>query len=489
MALNWKSVAAVEQNTVDQIPRDARTGRPRHLLWIWFSINIMPLTVITGVLGPTVYKLTFGWTVAAIIVGNLIGAVFMALHSAQGPELGIPQMIQSRAQFGSYGALLIVFVAILGGLGFAASIFVLGGQALHQITSGISVNLGIVIVAVAAGIVLAFGYELFHRFNRVIVGILGLGVILAYIWMVWVNGLPAKKAPDLGFSLASFIGMLSVAVVWQLAYAPYVSDYSRYMAPKWKTAHTFWTTYWGTVVGATVFMVLGALVGWVSTSADTLGAFAMLTGGISGFLMFTFVLGAIDAGMINIYTPMLSVVTIGQTFRSKWMPRAGMRILISTVLLVISVVIAVFGKDNFLVNFNAFILALLYLYAPWTAINLVDYYLLRDGKYDVPSILRSDGGIYGKFAVVGVTCYLLGFIVQIPFMYILPISGLTDGYEGPVAKALSGADISWIVGIGVTAPLYYLWQRSRRDRVQPLVGSLESLVDATPIASAEASGA
>jgi purine-cytosine permease-like protein len=112
----------------------------------------------------------------------------------------IPQMIQSRAQFGSYGALLIVIVAILGGIGFAASIFVLGGQSLHEISSSISVNLGIVVAAVAAGVVLAFGYDLFHRFNRVIVGILALGVLLACIWLLIVNGLPQHKVAGLGVS-------------------------------------------------------------------------------------------------------------------------------------------------------------------------------------------------------------------------------------------------------------------------------------------------
>jgi nucleobase:cation symporter-1, NCS1 family len=178
--------------------------------------------------------------------------------------------------------------------------------------------------------------------------------------------------------------------------------------------------------------------------------------------------------MINIYTPMLAVVTIGQTFRQKWMPKPLVRILISTVLLVISVVIAVFGKNNFLANFNAFILALLYTYAPWTAINLVDYYLLSDGDYDVGSILRADGGIYGKLRPIGMTCYALGFLVQIPFMVIARISGVTGGFTGPVAKALGSADISWLVGIGVTAPIYYVWQRSRFGDHRLLSGRTES---------------
>jgi NCS1 family nucleobase:cation symporter-1 len=40
------------------------------------------------------------WSVLAIVVGVLVGTLFMAFHSAQGPQLGLPQMIQSRRQFG-----------------------------------------------------------------------------------------------------------------------------------------------------------------------------------------------------------------------------------------------------------------------------------------------------------------------------------------------------------------------------------------------------
>ena len=53
---------------------------------------------------------------------------------------------------------------------------------------------------------------------------------------------------------------------------------------------------------------------------------------------------------------------------------------------------------------------------PWTAINLVDYYLLRHGQYDVASFFRQDGGIYGRINGAAVTCYALGILVQLPFV-------------------------------------------------------------------------
>ena len=73
-----------------------------------------------------------------------------------------------------------------------------------------------------------------------------------------------------------------------------------------------------------------------------------------------------------------------------------------------SLVGALLGKESFLVNYEDFILLLLYVLVPWTAINLVDYYLLRHGQYDVASFFRQDGGIYGRINCAAVTCYAVG---------------------------------------------------------------------------------
>ena len=34
---------------------------------------------------------------------------------------------------------------------------------------------------------------------------------------------------------------------------------------------------------------------------------------------------------------------------------------------------------------------------PWTLINLIDFYLVQHGEYDVPAMFRPDGGPYGRF--------------------------------------------------------------------------------------------
>jgi nucleobase:cation symporter-1, NCS1 family len=90
---------------------------------------------------------------------------------------------------------------------------------------------------------------------------------------------------------------------------------------------------------------------------------------------------------------------------------------------------------------------------PWSAINLVDYYLVKHGRYDVQSFFKPDG-IYGRFQWWACLCYVITLAVQVPFLDQL-------FYVGP----LGGADISWIVGFGVASQLYLAGAR-RFVRVQ-----------------------
>ncbi|WP_179195718.1 cytosine permease [Bacillus sp. OV166] len=89
---------------------------------------------------------------------------------------------------------------------------------------------------------------------------------------------------------------------------------------------------------------------------------------------------------------------------------------------------------NKLSNFESFILLLSYFMVPWTAINLIDYYLLRRGEYNVWDVFDVNGQ-YGKFNWVAIMTYLVSFILEIPFVN-------TTMYVGPVSKALDGTDIA-----------------------------------------------
>src|ERR1700748_3187429 len=177
--------APLESGTIRPIPRSQRHGTAADLFTVWFGTNFMLLTVVTGGLAVTAFALPLLWALAALAVGNLVGAVFMALHSAQGPTLGVPQMIQTRGQFGSLGSLLVVVIVLLMYVGFLASNLVLGGEALVSIAPGMPDTPGIALVAVISVIAAVFGYDLIHTYARLTTYIAGVVLTFAFIWIVW----------------------------------------------------------------------------------------------------------------------------------------------------------------------------------------------------------------------------------------------------------------------------------------------------------------
>src|ERR1700758_2469183 len=140
----------IEQHTIYQIPLDQRHGKARHLFTLWLGANINVLTVVTGALATTLFGQSFLAGSAAIVAGNLVGAIFMALHAAQGPRLGVPQMVQSRGQFGARGAAYVVALVVFMYVGYAGTALVTGGQALHAILPAVSEGAGIVGVGIVS---------------------------------------------------------------------------------------------------------------------------------------------------------------------------------------------------------------------------------------------------------------------------------------------------------------------------------------------------
>jgi NCS1 family nucleobase:cation symporter-1 len=449
--------AEFETATIQPIPLDFRHGTYADLFTVWFGSNLMLLTIVTGGLAVTVFALPFSWALAALAVGNLVGAVFMALHAAQGPTLGVPQMVQTRGQFGSLGSLLVIGIVIVMYVGFLSSNLVLGGEALASMTSGRSDVPGIALVGALSVIAAIYGYDLIHAYTRVMTYVSSAVLALTAVWIVGVHGLPADFLSRNAPSLSGILGTISTAALWQIAYAPYVSDYSRYMPLETGVRPAFWASYWGCTLGSFLPMVLGATVGLVAPKPNLIAGLAAMTHGIAPLVLVVFSVGVAAANAMNLYCGALSTITFGQTLFPRWSPGARARTVIAVILFGLSLLGALASKESFLVNYEAFILLLLYVLVPWTAINLVDYYLLRRGQYDVASFFRQDGGIYGRVNVAAVTCYVAGILVQLPFI-------ASPLYMGPVARALGGVDLSWIVGLAVTAPAYYGLARRSQGR-------------------------
>src|ERR1700750_1538826 len=159
----------IEKRSIDYVPAAERHGKVWHLWPVWFSGDAHLATLAVGILGITLGG-NLLWTSIAVLAGCALGTFFMAFHSTQGPQRGLPQMIQSRPQFGYTGALLVWAVALIAFIGFNAFNQVLAAQTVHQLSGSFSAASPSVIClfALLAMALAVIGYDSIHLAQRAI---------------------------------------------------------------------------------------------------------------------------------------------------------------------------------------------------------------------------------------------------------------------------------------------------------------------------------
>jgi nucleobase:cation symporter-1, NCS1 family len=445
----------IEVRSIDYIPERERHGEVKHLGSVWFVGNAELITLATGPIGIFL-GLNFAWTAVAIILGTALGCLGMALHSAQGPRLGLSQMIQSRAQFGYIGSLIPVLVALFIFVGYAVFDTFLGGELLNA-TIKTNVKLSYGLFALLALALTIGGYHFIHRFSRLASWIylinFGFFTILALVKI----DLPSEQFSLSGshFHSGPFLIVLGALIGYNLTWAPYVSDYSRYLPKDTSVAASFWWTYGGATIGSVWPAVMGAYVSAAFPEETTTGLVKVVGDqffdgwGVIALLLLLPTL--IIATTMSMYTGTLTLlsaldVVVSEVRAHIW------RVVFAVAIAALVLILALTIPNSFTDNYLAFLTICLYFMVPWTAINLVDFFLIRRGNYAIIDIF-SPRGIYGLWGLRGLFAYAIGYVVMIPFFS-------TTIYTGSVAKSLDGGDIAPFIGFPVAAVIYYFLARN-----------------------------
>ncbi|MEV5571340.1 cytosine permease [Spirillospora sp. NPDC052269] len=445
--------SVVESRTIDVVPDSERHGTPFNQFTLWFGANMQITAVVDGALA-VVFGADPLWAVIGLLLGNLLGGVFMALHSAQGPRLGLPQMISSRAQFGVLGAIVPIVLVIVMYLGFAATGTVLAGQAVNEIVHTDSRPVGIIVFGLLTAVVAVLGYRYIHRLGRVatVLGVVGFTYLMIRVVTTHdVGGLFGAKS----FDGVTFLLAISLGAGWQLTFGPYVADYSRYLPRTTSPRTTFHCTLWGSVIGSQWAMTFGVLLAALPSKPgegflDNQVGFMGDLGGNAAIALLVYlviIVGKLTINTLNAYGGFMSILTTVSALSGERKVSQLVRTLYITGFLALSMLVALLASADFLTNFKNFVLTLLMVFTPWSAINLVDYYLVSKERIDIPA-LYDPKGRYGRWNPIALACYVIGVVAQIPFLS-------QTLYTGPVTKMLDGADISWIIGLALTAALYY----------------------------------
>jgi NCS1 family nucleobase:cation symporter-1 len=449
-----QSTSTLEVHHVDVISRADRHGKARDLFPVWFAANLNVGNAFFGALAVIVGN-SFFWAVVVVILGNIAGAAFMSLHSIQGAKLGVPQLIQSRGQFGFIGALLPVALAALLYLGFFSTTAVIGGQFLTAAVPALDMFWAPIVVSVLSLVLALVGYRAIHKAAKWGQWPLAIAVVVVTIGSLAHGGFDLSMS---GFALGPFLTAFGIIATFLLTYAPYVSDYSRYLPYETKAKDAFWWTFGGSFLGTLWTELLGVMLAVQFTPGDTAGAIAEMFGGgwmVALLLLVTAVaIGGNNA--MNLYGGMLNLITALSTFKA---PKASLALRIGMLIptFALGLIIAVAATADFNSLVSTFLSFLLLGFVPWGIINLVDYYWIRKGDYDVKAFFEPKGRYFSDaaswtvagFNLKALLSYGVGIIVSLPFVN-------NAAFQGGATAWVEGADISWIPGLIVTGAIYWI---------------------------------
>jgi NCS1 family nucleobase:cation symporter-1 len=420
------------------VPASEKTMRADKVFWSHFCTNLAPATWVLGALLAGI-GLDVRSGILAIVIGGILGALPVGMLSMLGPATGLTQMETSRFAFGRLGtrvpATLNWFCAV-------------GWDAVNNVPS----VLALLALAATFGIGLPFWAGLaFLVAVQLVASMCGHHVVqllakyLCYVLIVVfaITGVVAiAKAGSLSaahvITPAQFMLGVSIVAGFNIGFAPYSSDYTRYLPRTTPRAFVFALSTGGIFLSAATLEFFGLFTASRITDlspAGVISAIAALMGPLAWVALVAIAVSAIPINSINDNTAAYSLISSGVR-----VPRHVSAIVTSFC----GFVLAVAGAGKFAELFSNYLLLLLYWIAPWAGIVLADWWFCGGQKRRT----RPWGS------------GLLVFAVVTPLT--IALFSATEIYTGPLAKSLGGTDIGSFVGFFAAAASYVGIERLRK---------------------------
>ena len=458
------SATTVEPGGIEAIPASRRHGSPWQLFATWTAPNLEFATIFVGALAVFAFGLGFWPAIAAIVLGNALGAASQGVLSTWGPREGLAQLVLSRTAFGYRGNILPAAInTIMAGLGWFAVNSVSGALALTTLT-GIPAWLSLVIIVILE-VVLAFvGHDLVQFFERYASYVLGAIFIVATI-VIFLNADVNTAVKGGGFSFAGFTLTAAAAFGYAAGWNPYASDYSRYLAKSTSRKQIGWAAGLGNFVSCTVLMAAGAAAALIPgfNPGDPTGSFvSTMPVIVRDLTLVAIAIGAIAANSLNIYSGAMSFLAAGVKIRFSLR-----RAIIAVAFGVIGFFIALSAvlNETLSVNYENFLLVIAYWIAPWLGIVLVDRLLRRGTSI---SAFIPDTARYRNWA---------GFIALIVAGFVsVWLFSNQSFYTGLIAKSYPIGDLTPLVGFVLAGLIYWILFVALKPKVGGPLGDEPDLI-------------
>lgn len=426
----------IETHGIAPVPEDRRYGGPGRLFTVWFAPNLTMTGVFTGTVGIAL-GLDFATALVAVVVGTLVGAAPAACLGTWGSRTGVGQLPLARLAFGR-GVVLPGALQWLSSIAWDALIGLFGGDALAQLC-GWPFWLGVLVMMAAQGALGVLGYEAIHRLQTVMTFILAAAFAVLSVKLLHGVDPAASGTAHGGDRAGAFVLTCTIALSLSLSWAPYASDFSRYLPTGTSRPRMFWYTLLGISVSFVAVQTLGLWGASVFTDQTARGIDTLLGGGALGaFGLLAVALAALCSNAMNDYSGSLALQTLGVH-----LPRPVAAALAAA--LGFPLVLWMHAADT-TARFQNVLLLVGYWIPGFVAIVAVDWVARARDRRGAPIDLAAESARDRPWWPA-LAAFTVAFAAAVPFMS-------TSLYVGPVAKALHGADLAYGVAFLVALSLY-----------------------------------
>lgn len=444
------------------IPESARVRKVGGQFWIWAGANIAPINWVLGALG---IHLGLGlWdTVWVIALGNLIGMSMFGFFVLLGQRTGLTGMVLSRAPFGRRGAYLPATIQAVLSIGWSAVntwivldlVMALFGEL--GLVDADAKNTGIRI-AVAACIMIIqvtiswLGYRAIAAFELwtvppTLIVLVGMSIVAWFLMdLDWSYAGPPGAVLEGGARFAAITSvMTAIGIGWGITWFTYAADYSRFVSRKVPKRKLYIASAAGQFIPVVWLALLGASLATTNGSVDPGQLVVENFGSLAIPVLLLVVHGPIATNILNIYTFSVATQALDVSISRRKL---------STIVGCFSMLVVIFFvlQEDFATVLDTWLVTLVAWVATWGGIMLVHYYRIERKRSDFSVLLEPPGK--KRIPVLnpaGYIAFFVGMAMTWMFMY-----GAVPASHGPIASAMGGVDMSWLVGLLTSAAIYWV---------------------------------
>src|SRR4051795_1654461 len=454
----------IDPHGIEPIPDADRDSTPVQQFWIWAGANIAPINWVLGALG-IVLGLSLIETIVVVTIGNLAGCALFGLFCVMGHRTGVNQMVLSRSAFGRRGAYVPAVAQLLLTMGWVGVntwvVLDLTLGVLNEVGvsggTGLKYAIGLLLMVVQA-VIAIWGFYLIRTFEKYTVPVAALIMAVMSVLAWTKSDVTWSHSTVHGADKLTSISQLltAIGVGWGVSWFTYSSDYTRFVSRRYTDRQVWLATALGMFLPTVWLATLGASIASSGADSDPSQLVASVFGVMTIPVLLLIMHGPIATNILNLYSCSLAALSIGLRVM-RWKVTAVAAVVGTGVL------IAFIQSESFATSFDNWIASIIVWISPWAGVTLVEYFVLRRGKVDVPALYeppdRSPYGDVNRPAIVALVC---GLAAGWAWQY-----GLVGPLQGPIAKGLGNTDFSWAAGMLVAGGLYWTLAAARLRRTAP----------------------